>query len=215
MSIYSLITQAENFNTELCNANRVIETTYQGLPVYRVNSAVGGKNAPINLRNYFFTESTIKTHDVNITAERFREQVSSTNKKGICLHYTVAPIRSALRHLTGVIEYYEDGITIKKEQWTSVPFMICHAGNIYQLSNPDTDLSWHLSPRIYGGDSIWLHNQIIGIELCNWGTDVQNVTDSSHIITLSQEYRGKTRFETFTEEQYVSLNKLIDAISCK
>ena len=75
----------------------------------------------------------------------------------MCLHFTAGTIRGDMPTLTG------DSGTI------SVPFLISHAGIIYQLLDPDKELSWHLGSNL----GYWYHhNQIIGIELRNAGHEV-------------------------------------------
>ena len=210
MSEYQLITAAKNYHSDLINENRIVEETYQGITVYKINPDIKGKNGEVNSNGYYFySVSTIpKYNNGTISSESLKEAIKPENKKGICLHYTAGQIRGDLPWLTGQINKENP----RKNQDVSVPFMICPAGFIYQLCNPDTDLAWHLSPS-YKKTSTWhLHNQIIGIELCNWGHLINRVPDKNHIITLSKKHRGQDRFEKFTDEQYISLNRLIDAI---
>lgn len=193
MSENKYITEAKRFHRNLMQKNCVIESTYQGLTVYKVNLAVGEENALINLRNYFYTESTIHNLSTNITPAIFKDWIKPENKKGICLHYTAGQITGSLQWLTGAMSENP-----YKDQYTSVPFMICHAGYIYQLCDPDTDLAWHLSPKIHD-KSRCLHNQIIGIELFNYGHEVVKYgVPEDLIVTLPQKHRGQSRFETFT-----------------
>ncbi len=245
------ISLAKKFHIDLCSENRVIETLYQGLKVYKINQKVKGmvKLTNLNTQDYFYNVSTIQNYTGDkgekYTSAQLAEVLKPENKKGICLHYTAGSIGSDLPILTGGRGYI------------SVPFMISHCGNIYQLSDPDTDISWHNSPRSPSGYSSWhLHNQVIGIEISNMGyllTSEEVKASTSENITATEKANaipdflydgygsqycslnetnkyydlktalrdGKSDFRTFryfatyTDEQYIALNKLIGAICNK
>ena len=229
--IYPFVEWAQIYHEQLLAGNRVILADYGGLPVFKINPDIRGdiKNSGnINSQDYFYSTDNLPD---STSAKYFRDQVyDPALKKGICLHFTAGHIMGDLQQLTGVGGY------------TSVPFLISPAGYIYQLFDPDIGLSWHLGSYIAG--SFW-HNQIIGIELSNYGRSIvpkdgpinwengiaiairkineakgtsrsTDVTAShwEHIETLPA-FRGKTRFERFTDAQYNSLRALIKAICRK
>ena len=217
-NVYPFIIEAQNHHRHLIRERRFFPEFFEGIPVFRINPNIrglqaGNSSGNVNSRDYFYTVNNLPhTHIMSTNANRFRAQVHDPDqKKGICLHYTVGRIPSDLPTLTG------EGDTLIA-QYVSVPFLICHAGYIYQLSNPDTDLSWHLDSPIESG--FW-HNQIIGIELSNLGTDIRpsHIPENfhqRHLLDLQEQglglFRNERFFERFTDAQYNSLRLLIKAI---
>jgi hypothetical protein len=64
MSEYKFIKDANTFHDRLIREKRVIESTYQGLKVYKINLSMKGsiEKYEINSNDYFYTVSTIQNY---------------------------------------------------------------------------------------------------------------------------------------------------------
>jgi N-acetyl-anhydromuramyl-L-alanine amidase AmpD len=205
VSIYQPLQRDYAFHQSLLDSGCFFDSYFEGLPVFRNRPTIEVGN--INSQNFFYTADRLD--DSGITRTNFINGVHRPeNKKGICLHYTEGYFGDDLAALTG---------QSLSGQYVSVPFIISRTGYIYQLSDPDRELSWHLGTKLAVGTDTVYHNQIIGIELSNFGnriteTRIPSEFQLKHTITLPGPFRGGSKFERFTDAQYNSLRALIQAI---
>jgi N-acetyl-anhydromuramyl-L-alanine amidase AmpD len=144
-------------------------------------------------------------------------------KERIVLHFTVGNIRSDALALTD-----------PKRGMVSTPFLLARDGRIYRLF-PSGGWSYHLGRNSVGGN-LAQSQATIGIEISNYGpltlrdgkletaysrngnpatgtsgkVDVYCTLEETDLyVKLEKPYRGYTYFASYTEEQYVSLVKLL------
>ena len=204
MEIHKPRQEAMANHTTWLNARRIYLDSYQGLPVFKINHGMREEENGINFKDYFYTTDIRKGYGITDSFPVSHEALKPENKKGICLHHTGGYLYGDMESLTG---------NSRAGQTVSVPFLICRTGRIYQLSDPDTDFSSHLGSYLAWGE--W-HNQIIGIELSNFGHEIPNNAElEQEAFCIPEGFRGATKFERFTDAQYDSLRALIKAICRK
>jgi len=135
----------------------------------------------------------------------------TTEKKNICLHFTVGNIKSDIATLT------------KPNYRVSVQYIIDSSGNIYNLF-PDRQWSYHLGAGAVGGNEFMSKNTI-GVELSNYGILVKSGKDlldvyGSKYCTLKDvdkyikgSYRGKDYYASLSKEQVLACSDLIKHLS--
>lgn len=140
-----------------------------------------------------------------------------TRKERIILHYTAGS-------LAGDIQ------TLISPRKISVAYVIGRGGQIINLF-PDSCWAYHLGRDAIGGNGT-MSSSSIGIEISNWGwlTKGQGIMwtyptsqgpkpycleSETHLWTTTPEYRGKTEWATFTDQQYESLQKLLAYLTRK
>ena len=136
---------------------------------------------------------------------------TKTEKKQICLHFTVGVITGDIASLT------------KENNHMSVPYVVDRCGNIYQLFD-DTCWSYHLGSSAIGGNSV-MSKQSIGIEISNYGplkakdgkfVDAYGNTYTSNVEQVdSISYRGYNYYAKMTDVQKHALAHLLKYLSEK
>ena len=136
-----------------------------------------------------------------------------TEKKAICLHFTVGNIKGDVGSLT------KDG------QKVSVNYVVDRQGNIYNLF-PDNYWSYHLGSGTIGTNAV-MSKQTIGIEISNYGPlkmaasgDLMDAYGNLYCTSAEKEYykvcnyRGYSCYATMTPIQEKAVAKLIKYL-CK
>lgn len=138
---------------------------------------------------------------------------TETEKKTICLHFTVGYIMSDIPALT------------KSTSHVSVSYVVDRAGRIYELF-PDKYWSYHLGSGTIGGNAT-MSKKSIGIEISNYGPlelksgkliDCYGNTycsESETDLYDSHEYRGKKYYATMTGEQIAAVKALVEYLCDK
>ena len=136
---------------------------------------------------------------------------NATEKKQICLHFTVGVITGDIASLT------------KENTHTSVQYVVDRQGHIYSLFD-DSFWSYHLGATAVGGNSV-MSKQSIGIEISNYGPlrlkdgkfiDAYGSTytaDTSYVDSIN--YRGYDYYAKMTEEQKMAVARLLVYLSDK
>lgn len=132
-----------------------------------------------------------------------------TEKKAICLHFTVGNIKGDIGSLT------KDGNKV------SVNYVVDRQGNIYNLFD-DKYWSYHLGANTIGSNAT-MSKQTIGIEISNYGplklTADGALLDSYGNLYCTLEdkdyykecdYRGYNYYATMTEKQEMAVAKLLN-----
>ena len=156
MAADDLFSKDKETHDDLFNAKAISPKYFEGLEVFWNSRDV--TISTINLRSYWLNIDNYQSGE-NMADKRrgdFETLIhKATNKVGICLHHTGGNLRGDIETITGA------------RKNASVPFVISRTGIIYQLLDPDKELAWHLGSKF----SYWYHhNQIIGIELSNYGS---------------------------------------------
>ena len=133
---------------------------------------------------------------------------TTTEKKAICLHFTVGNIKGDIGSLT------KDGNKV------SVNYVVDRQGNIYNLFD-DKYWSYHLGANTIGTNAT-MSKQTIGIEISNYGplklSKDGNLLDAygNFYCTLEEKeyykeckYRGYDYYATMTEKQEIAVAKLL------
>lgn len=140
------------------------------------------------------------------TAETYFYQ-TKTEKKSICLHFTVGNIMSDIATLT------------KADTHVSVSYVVDRSGNIYELF-PDSYWSYHLGSGAVGGNAA-VSKQSIGIEISNYGPldmkDGKLVDAYGNVYCRESEtglyhrhdYRGKKYFASMSDVQIAATASLV------
>lgn len=124
---------------------------------------------------------------------------TETEKKDICLHFTVGYIMSDIPALTNPTSH------------VSVSYVVDRSGRIYELF-PDKYWSYHLGSGTVGGNAT-MSKRSIGIEISNYGPLTLNkgklidaygntyCSESETDLYDKYEYRGKKYYASMTQEQ--------------
>lgn len=138
---------------------------------------------------------------------------TETEKRTICLHFTVGYIMSDIVALTNPTSH------------VSVSYVVDRAGRIYELF-PDQYWSYHLGSGAIGGNAT-MSKHSIGIEISNYGPlelKSGNLIDcygnkycSAEETEFydSHEYRGKKYYATMSGEQLSAVKSLIEYLCAK
>lgn len=134
---------------------------------------------------------------------------SKTDKKAICLHFTVGNIKGDVGSLT------KDGNKV------SVNYVVDRQGNIYNLFN-DEFWSYHLGSGTVGTNAI-MSKQTIGIEISNYGPlkltadGILNDAYGNEYCSLDDKefykectYRGYDYYATMTDKQETAVALLLN-----
>ena len=136
---------------------------------------------------------------------------TKTDKKQICLHFTVGVLPGDIATLT------------KENNHMSVQYVVDRLGFVYRLF-PDDFWSYHLGSTAIGGNAV-MSKQSIGIEISNYGPlrlkDDKYVdaygntytTDNSLVDAVS--YRGYDYYAKMTERQKEAVARLLVYLSNK
>lgn len=136
---------------------------------------------------------------------------NATEKKQICLHFTVGVITGDIASLT------------KENTHTSVQYVVDRQGHIYSLFD-DSFWSYHLGATAVGGNSV-MSKQSIGIEISNYGPlrckdgkfiDAYGSTytaDKNYVDEI--KYRGYEYYAKMSEEQKTAVARLLIYLSEK
>lgn len=136
---------------------------------------------------------------------------STTEKKSICLHFTVGYIKSDI------------GALAKKDNHVSVQYVVDRQGNIYRLFD-DKYWSYHLGNKAVGTNTV-MSKQSIGIEISNYGPLKKkedgyydaygNLYSNCDADVVACDYRGYKYFAKMTEAQEKAVINLIDYLCYK
>lgn len=106
------------------------------------------------LKNTIDLDNDIKIYQIRPSYDTYY-YTKETDKKAICLHFTVGNIKGDIGSLT------------KKDNKVSVNYVVDRGGNIYNLFD-DKYWSYHLGSNCIGTNST-MSKQTIGIEISNYG----------------------------------------------
>ena len=136
---------------------------------------------------------------------------TTTEKKQICLHFTVGVVTGDIASLT------------KENAHTSVQYVVDRQGHIYSLFD-DSFWSYHLGATAIGGNSV-MSKQSIGIEISNYGPlrlkdgkfiDAYGSTYTADKNCVDEiKYRGYDYYAKMTEEQKLAIARLLVYLSEK
>lgn len=164
-----------------------------------------------------FILNTIKLGD-GFEIKQIRPKFSSyyyqtkTEKKAICLHFTVGNIKGDIGSLT------------KADNHVSVNYVVDRLGNIYNLFDDDY-WSYHLGSNAIGTNTS-MSKQTIGIEISNYGplklstegklidaygNEYCDIKDEQYYKEVS--YRGYDFYATMTEKQEDAIAHLLKYLS--
>lgn len=132
---------------------------------------------------------------------------SKTEKKSICLHFTVGYILSDIKALSA------------KDNHVSVSYVVDRSGNVYELF-PDMYWSYHLGANAVG-TNVAMSKQSIGIEVSNYGPLTESggklldaygntycsLSDTGLYDTV--DYRGKKYYASMTDAQAAAVASLV------
>jgi len=132
-----------------------------------------------------------------------------TLKKRIVLHHTAGYLKGDITTLT------------THDNHVSVPFVIARNGTIYNLF-PSKYWSYHLGRSAIGGNTV-MSKSSVAIEVSNigqlklnngklydyYGNIYCDESENQYYIKLDTPWRGEHYFATYTEEQYLSIIKLL------
>jgi len=134
-------------------------------------------------------------------------------KERIVLHYTPGSFPGDIQTLT-----------LPKK--VSVAYLIGRTGQIISLF-PDKYWAWHLGETAIGGNKE-MSRTSIGIELTNWGWLKESAgsmwtynklqfcsADQTDLYVRDKPFRDQSTWATFTDDQYVSLKKLLTYLTDK
>ncbi|MES0862261.1 N-acetylmuramoyl-L-alanine amidase [Ruegeria sp. SCPT10] len=182
--VQEIIAKEENEISFLRSRGEIEDATYKGLDVLYFK--------PSSRDGYFYK--------------------SIVPKEKIALHYTAGYLGGDLGNLT------------RDNYHVSVPFVIAASGKIVQLFDPSY-WSYHLTPGAVGGNER-NSSRSVAIEMSNlgplersgswmWnyvGSKYCRASETDFFVDLNESYRGYRYYAYFTDEQYQSLNRLLDVL---
>lgn len=160
------------------------------------------------------TEGAVSVFDYNPGYSSYFVN-SNTTKRRIVLHFTAGYLGGDLSTLT------------TQNYRVSVSFVVARSGRIYRLF-PTNKWAYHTGSGTIGGNTD-ISSTSIGIEISNigyleeagswmWaytGSRYCRVSETQYYQRLSNPYRGKSIFASYTMAQYEAVRSLIDVLCAK